>query len=531
MKTTFIVSLVFLVLQSTAYRIPPAERAYTRAVRPNHATTATSTNGYCFIPPLPVQLAEGSLTAVLAALEGNISSVWASSNPAGVPGSLSVNLIYDQDVIWSKGFGEKNHSNPAAGPPDENTAYRIGSISKVFTTMQALRMRDEDGLDLDSELAHLLPGFGVVNPFQTGRGITLRQLASHMAGLSREAPCADMYNSDCATPESMILERLRSLPLVRPPGLKPSYSNLGFALLGVAEAHITNRSWVDLVDTMSLDLGLKNTHASIPARPADNIAEGYMADGSLARWVDIGFEAPAGQMFSSTHDLAQLIKMVFRTSATRNPAAGQILDGETLREWMHPVYMTSDLNGFGLAWELFQGGPYNFRSKDGAINGYRSIMLFVPEIRVGAVALLGNENSPLLNTAAQYLIEAVLGISAVMEQHQPAPRLPPSPTDYVGVYVHKSDVSDLQGVANVSLVTGEHGEQVLLLTGIGEGGVLVWQADDTFQLTDRYTPHYCAAESSGSDDFYVVFTRDAGKKVISATAPGFLYEYVLNKVV
>ena len=70
--------------------------------------------------------------------------------------------------------------------------------------------------------------------------------------------------------------------------------------------------------------------------------------------------------------------------------------------------------------------------------------VFQPEIRVGAVALLGNENSPLLNTAAQYLIEAVLGISAVMEQHQPAPRLPPSPTDYVGVYVHKSDVSDLQ---------------------------------------------------------------------------------------
>lgn len=49
------------------------------------------------------------------------------------------------------------------------------------------------------------------------------------------------------------------------------------------------------------------------------------------------------------------------------------------------------------------------------------------------------------------------------------------------------------------------------------------------QLTDRYTPHYCSANTDGETNFYVEFKRDSTGKVISTTAPGFLYDFILQK--
>ena len=88
-------------------------------------------------------------------------------------------------------------ADPESGLPDGNTAYRIGSISKVFTTLLALFYRDQGLWHLDDVVEKYIPHFSVVNPFRTRRGITLRQLASHMGGLSREAPCAGTYDNGC----------------------------------------------------------------------------------------------------------------------------------------------------------------------------------------------------------------------------------------------------------------------------------------------------------------------------------------------
>lgn len=88
--------------------------------------------------------------------------------------------------------------------------------------------------------------------------------------------------------------------------------------------------------------------------------------------INIGWDAPAGQMYSSTNDLAQLMKLAFRTEEAFDPASQQLIDGETVREWMQPAYVYPDGTGFGLPWELWPLPPYTLRTKDGVMNGYNA---------------------------------------------------------------------------------------------------------------------------------------------------------------
>ena len=55
----------------------------------------------------------------------------------------------------------------------------------------------------------------------------------------------------------------------------------------------------------------------------------------------------------------------------------QVLDGQTLREWMLPVYVAQDRTGYGFVWELMQGGHYTFLTKGGSIFGYQSEMFLL----------------------------------------------------------------------------------------------------------------------------------------------------------
>jgi CubicO group peptidase (beta-lactamase class C family) len=93
-------------------------------------------------------------------------------------------------------------------------------------------MRDNGLIDsLDDPLSKYNPDFSIKNPYNVNRkDITWRQVASHMAGLPRECPCPSDNNCSVTTEE--VLKSLASETLILMPGTKPSYSNLGYGLIG-----------------------------------------------------------------------------------------------------------------------------------------------------------------------------------------------------------------------------------------------------------------------------------------------------------
>lgn len=95
--------------------------------------------------------------------------------------------MYDEQVVFGQGYGVMRQDMPI--PPAESTIFRIGSLSKVFTTLIALSLRDQGKLNLEQQVTEFFPQFNPINPVLTARGTSIRDLGSHMAGLARESPC------------------------------------------------------------------------------------------------------------------------------------------------------------------------------------------------------------------------------------------------------------------------------------------------------------------------------------------------------
>lgn len=122
--------------------------------------------------------------------------------------------------------------------------------------LQTLIMRD-NGIyfcSLDDDIKNYYP-------FQTERGITFRQLLSHMSGLGRNAPCEGIFDFGCNISDAQMNKNIAGMRLMYPPGTQPAYSNLGFGLLGKVLTRIASESSWDALLTRLITgpLGMENT--------------------------------------------------------------------------------------------------------------------------------------------------------------------------------------------------------------------------------------------------------------------------------
>ena len=175
-------------------------------------------------------------------------------------------------------------ADPSRGPPTANTGFRIGSITKVFTSLMMLMLRDTGKLkSIDDNITNYLPEFSIQNPFQTHRGVTFRQLSSHMSGLPRNPPCPGLFETGCNLSYSQIYDNLAKMRLMFPPGTQPEYSNLGFGLLGRVLEKIQGPTWEEQVEeTVIKPLKMNNTGNAFTPDAIKKLAVGYYSDGREA---------------------------------------------------------------------------------------------------------------------------------------------------------------------------------------------------------------------------------------------------------
>lgn len=176
-----------------------------------------------------------------------------------------------------------------------------------------MRDRGNNFHSLDDDIKSYYPEFNIINPFQTERGITFRQLLSHMSGLGRNVPCEGIFDFGCNISDAQMMKNIAGMRLMYPPGTRPAYSNLGFGLLGKVLTRIARApSWDALLTKLITGpLAMENTGNSFEHVDAGKMAVGYYPDGSVADLIDIGWDAAAGQCYSSTADLAKLMSLVF----------------------------------------------------------------------------------------------------------------------------------------------------------------------------------------------------------------------------
>lgn len=324
--------------------------------------------------PLPTEL-----TAVLNHLDSILTEM--VDKNTSLP-AISANIFYRDSVIWSAHRGSKSYPTRDNTKPDENTVYRIGSVTKVFPVLLLYKLY-EDGVirSIDDPLSDYIPEFSIRNPF-TRDNITLREIASQMSGLPREAPC--IYH--CMGTNSVEqLSRLRNRSLVLPPWKMPSYSNLGYALLGrlLTEKllNTTFETWIqkEILDPLEMD----NTGFEITPRIEKNTAFPYGSDGKRMPFSNIGWASPSGGMHSTIKDLTKLGMMFTR------PSNQSVFRASTLREMALPVDIASDGRTlWGSPFEMMFSNGFLIRRKGGNIDSYAAYFSFVPQLELGLNVLI-----------------------------------------------------------------------------------------------------------------------------------------------
>ncbi|XP_022802282.1 putative beta-lactamase-like 1 [Stylophora pistillata] len=327
--------------------------------------------------PLPKETPK-QITEVFEKLNSALSA--AIDESSSLP-AISMNVFYRDEILWSGHYGSKVYKQPTSKPND-TTVYRIGSVTKIFAVLLVYKLYEEGKISsIDDPLSKYAPNFSINNPF-TGDNITLREIASQMSGLPREAPC--LYQcTNTSSREQLTL--LRNRTLVLPPWTEPSYSNLGYALLGrLLTENLLNDTFENWTkDNILKPLGMANTGFQITEEVEKNMALPYLPNGQRMKFMEIGWLAPAGNMYSTIEDLAKLGMMLAQ------PDKQKLFKPATLREMMTPKDITPDgVTVWGSPFEMFFREHFLIRTKAGNIDTYSALLIVIPEMALGANILI-----------------------------------------------------------------------------------------------------------------------------------------------
>ncbi|WP_282694991.1 serine hydrolase domain-containing protein [Streptomyces sp. CC208A] len=281
--------------------------------------------------------------------------------------------------------------------PDADTQYRIGSITKVFTAVLVLRLRDEGLIGLDDPLEKHLPGTGVGE-------VTVAQLLGHTAGLAAETPSPWWERTPGASrPE--LADVLGETPVLHPSGRSFHYSNPGYTLLGSLVEAVRGVSWEEALRTEILEpLGLDRTTVEPVAPHAGGWAVHPWADVLLPEpSEDLGVMAPAGQLWSTAADLC-------RFGLFLAEGDDRVLSAATVAEMRVPAGPTAvgdERMGYGLGLQLAYGEGGTLIGHGGSLPGFVAGLWVDVEEGVAGVALANATSGPQTGAVAAELVRIV----------------------------------------------------------------------------------------------------------------------------
>ncbi|MFF3502124.1 serine hydrolase domain-containing protein [Streptomyces sp. NPDC003247] len=308
--------------------------------------------------------------------------------------SLVAAVVRDGRAVW---HGARTSIDGHG--PDETVQYRIGSITKTFTAVLVLRLRDEGALDLEDPLEKHLPG--------TGAGeATIAQLLAHTGGLAAETP-GPWWERTPGTLRPELADVLVDQPLLHPAGRRFHYSNPGYGLLGALVEQIRTAPWHEVLRREVLEpLGLSRTGIRPEHPHAGGWAVHPWADAMLPEPLeDFGRMAAAGQLWSTTGDLARFAAFLVRGD-------DRVLGAESLREMRTPAAPAEltdqvDGSGYGLGLRIENQDGRLLVGHSGSVPGFlASLMLSVAD-DVAAVVLTNCTSGPAVSSVASDLVRIV----------------------------------------------------------------------------------------------------------------------------
>ena len=349
----------------------------------------------------PARFADPDRVAKLSSAFAAIDSVFtAYAEREHIPGA-AWGIIIDGRLAHMGVMGLRDVASKS--PVDTNSVFRIASMTKSFTAMAILKLRDEGKLSLDDPAERWVPELkGLRYPTTDSPRITIRHLLSHAEGFPEDNPWGDQQLA--VTDAQMSAMMRRGIPFSNAPGVAYEYSNYGFAILGRIVARASGVPYnTYLASAILKPLGMTSTTMSPSTVAPSRLAQGYRWEDEqwkLEPQLPDGAFGSMGGMLTSVRDLGVYVARFLDAWPPRDgPDAGPIKRA-SMREMQQiarprPALVFRNASGGvvlssgGYGYGLGISGNCEFAhivAHSGGLPGFGSLMRWLPEYGIGIVA-------------------------------------------------------------------------------------------------------------------------------------------------
>jgi CubicO group peptidase (beta-lactamase class C family) len=235
-----------------------------------------------------------------AFLDGLVPQQIKHDDVAGV----TISVVKDGKLLFAKGYGYADVKQKKPVSP-QDTLFRPGSISKLFTWTAIMQLYEQGKLDLDRDVNTYLD-FKIPDAF--GKPITLKNIMTHTPGFEEQVK--DLFRND--TSKLNLGEYLKNhIPArIYPPGTVPAYSNYATSVAGFIVERVSGRPFDEYV-AENIFKPLNMTHSTftqpLPSNLAPLMSNGYRLGSDDPGLFEVVNPFPAGSLSSSATDMAQFM--------------------------------------------------------------------------------------------------------------------------------------------------------------------------------------------------------------------------------
>ncbi|MYN27560.1 serine hydrolase [Duganella levis] len=348
-----------------------------------------------------------------------------------VPG-MAIAIVKNGKVVVVQGFGVRKLGEPT--PVDGKTLFEVASNSKAFTAATLAMLVDEGKIAWNDPVTKHLPGFQMYDSYVTGQ-MTVRDLLTHRSGLGLGAGDLLWWPSTQFSTDE-IIDRLRYVKPATSFRASYAYDNLLYIVAGKIIAAKTGKPWGEAVQERILTpLGMSGTRTSV----ADMLASSdYSAPHSkihdkisVVKPMPVPNAVGAVGINTSAEDIARWMNLLLKQGKT--PDGKQLISAKQVAElWSEqtpmpikepksPLAATKpNFLSYGLGFQLRDYKGHKIAMHGGALQGFYSTVLMVPDQELGIAILTNAENSPAMASLYYTILDTFLDV--------------PVKTDWIGLY-------------------------------------------------------------------------------------------------
>lgn len=354
---------------------------------------------------------------------------------------IAFGVVVDGKLVYTGNYGYTDIEKKI--PVSSSSLFRIASMSKSFTCMAILKLRDEGRLDLDDPAYLYIPELkNLKYPTADAPAITIRHLMTHGAGFPEDNPWGDRQLAD--TDKDLMEFIGKQISFSNPPGIAYEYSNLGFALQGKIITKVSGIRYQDYIRKNILEpLSMNKTTYEYGEVAADKLAHGYRwlneqwNEETLLHDTPDGSWGAMGSMISSVEEFGNY--MAFHLSAwpPNNAKDDGPVKRSSVREMHHPWRWNGFNPGFkfpdgrtcavtsaycyGLGWLKDCDGK-TYISHSGGLPGFGSQWRIMPDYGIGVVAFANRTYSP-FGTVNLRVLDTIIKIAGLQPRQLPASKI------------------------------------------------------------------------------------------------------------